>query len=474
VTGTLACHAALLRAVGVALAVGAVSGPMGRVLVHARGAWSRLALVLLLAPLVTPSVLTGYAYAAFAVGLRSRPAGEALYLGLLTLRLAPVAALVVAFMPQPISPTGRYCWRLARPAARWRTRLGYRLRQAAPPRLLASGVCGLLAFSEFEMVSLLGVPSWTVALFDAQVQGMELADSLRLALAPAVVQLAVLGGLLLLLLRGRWREPAEPGSPPPPGPGAAAVGWAALVVGAGAVTVAPMGILFAEARAGVMGAVRDFGLGRDLAASLVYAAAGGGLGFLVAGRLLRCRRHGARPSARWALLAACAGPGLLGTLFVSLVVLGLFQAPGLRALYDTPLPLTIALAILSLPFAVLLRSAVEAPADKTGVRAAELLAEAPPATLRARGKALLWALRDRGRAWVLFLVFLWAYFDATAGTILAPPAMPTVFGKLYNFMHYGRSSLLSARVAAVVCAPLAVLIGAWVWRAVRWRRARVG
>ena len=64
-----------------------------------------------------------------------------------------------------------------------------------------------------------------------------------------------------------------------------------------------------------------------------------------------------------------------------------------------------------------------------------------------------------------------AYFDMTAGSILAPPRMTPVFVRLYNMMHYGRMAGLSAMVLAAVVAPflIAGVLGASAWAFTRAR-----
>ena len=164
-------------------------------------------------------------------------------------------------------------------------------------------------------------------------------------------------------------------------------------------------------------------------------------------------------------------PGLAGALVLSLALLGLFQQPPLRGLYDTPVPLAIGLTLLLLPFALILRRLFRAHSAGSGLFAAELLRGSVRASVRARGARLARFLRARGRFWALFLLFSLAYFDLTASSILAPVGTAPAFVRLYNLMHYGRSALLSAMVVVAFALPLLLLAVAGAGRALYLRMA---
>src|SRR5207249_1733823 len=119
-----------------------------------------------------------------------------------------------------------------------------------------------------------------------------------------------------------------------------------------------------------------------------------------------------------------------------------------RAGYDSPLPLLIALTILLLPFALLLRSLLHALRAGSAIHLATLLREASRGGLRRNGGRLQWELQTRKRFWMGFLLFCWAYFDLTASSLLAPSGMTPVFVRLYNLTHYGQSAVLSALMCA--------------------------
>ena len=124
------------------------------------------------------------------------------------------------------------------------------------------------------------------------------------------------------------------------------------------------------------------------------------------------------------------------------------------ALYDSPLPLALTLALLLLPTGLLLAFVLRLLRPAEAEHAAGLLRASTSARVRGWARHLLWELRARGRFFVLFLLCCWGYFDLTASAILAPPAMTPATVRLYNLMHYGRMAALSAMVCAVFCVPL--------------------
>jgi ABC-type Fe3+ transport system permease subunit len=158
-------------------------------------------------------------------------------------------------------------------------------------------------------------------------------------------------------------------------------------------------------------------------------------------------------------------PGLLGALLVSLLVISLFQLPVLTGLRATPAPLLLALALLVLPFAVVLRALLDGLRPGGAIHLASLLRDSPHRAPRRMAWRLLWDLRTRRSFWVAFLLFLWAYFDLTAGAILHPPRMTPVFVRLYNLMHYGQTQVRSAMATLAFLVPFALMGIAWALRA---------
>jgi ABC-type Fe3+ transport system permease subunit len=216
----------------------------------------------------------------------------------------------------------------------------------------------------------------------------------------------------------------------------------------------PAGVALRGAAGGIRAALQRPGLTGEVGASLLFGASAASLAFVAAGAF--CRVSGRRMG-RTVAAAVVSLPGLLGALVVALVTLWLFQHAA-AGLYSTPVPLTLALAAVLLPFAILLRVLLTVLQPREAGHAAELMHAAGSGSVRRRRWYLLWQLRYEPRFWALFLLFCWGYLDLTASAILAPPGMTPVTVRLYNLMHYGRTAGLSAMVCIALCVPVIVLL----------------
>lgn len=425
---------------------------------------------LMLTPFLTPSALTGYAYANFSLSLIHQPFwNHVLYTALLWCKATPVAAVVLYVSPGALSPEAAHCHRMLSASSRglraaWRE-VVFELRASARACAAAGALAFLLAFSDFELATLLGTPTWTVRLFDAHAGGLALAESLRMVLVPALCQAVALGVASTLLLR-ESHAPTLPGEARAPVlPVLRAAGWVWLIAAACAVAVVPLALVARSAlpALGLLGEnLRATNTLGDIGSSLIFAGATALCAWLAAGVLVATRPG-------WTVAAVL--PGLFGALVLSLAVLALFQTTGLRAVYDTPLPLVLTLTLLLLPYALLLRFLLCVVRPGAALWAAEMLGGSPSAAVRRRGLSLARLYRAQGRFWVIAFVFVWAYFDLTASSILAPKLMTPVLTRLYNFMHYGQSAGLSALLCAAMAVPALALAAAWAGRRVYhgWR-----
>ena len=416
---------ALVRAALIAGAAVALSGWLQRTLA---GRLRTVGWALLLAPFLTPPLLVSYAYSRFALALMVAPwSHHALYAMLLFLKLMPVATVVRWLLPPPLSAEALHLHRtLAAPA--FAARAKFYLRGAGPGAWFAGGLVFLLAFADFEVASLWSIKTWTVAIFDAQTGGMSFAETLRLAALPVGVQVLVLA--LLLKAKSPLRVGTRRGS-------GGRLAFAYLVLAALVVCVVPLGVVAAQAVAGLPAIVENFILGSEIIASVLFAL---GAAALAAGLLRGAPALG---------MSALPGiPGLLGPLIVALLVLALFQMPLLRPAYDTPLPLLLALTIVLLPLALLLSALLRigrmSPMRHIARRTGSL--------------RLRYDLETQPRLAAFALLFCWAYFDFTASSILAPVGLTPVFVRLHNLAHYGQTAVLSAMMLAAFAVPAALLL----------------
>ena len=436
------------------LAIAGAATLAARVLVAI--ATRRLVTVTLAGWVMVPALALGYAWAALPVPLLHGAAtAPLLHLLLAALRLAPVAVVLAACIPPaPLDAAAIHCLRLAqRGRMRWREP-AWRWWSAGPGRRwLATALAVFpLAFAEFELGSRLDVGVWSVRLFDAQAGGQPLATTLAQAAPGIAVQIATLAGAWLLLRRrgaqaGRAMGGAEPRW-------LVRAAWATFALGSMVLLAVPITMVASDAGGGFGAALAQAtALRAELLASVVFAVVAAGCAWAIAG-VVAGMRHG---PPRHALTGAALAPGLCGSLVVGLTGLAAMQLPWLRPAADTPLPLALALVVLLLPYALLLRILTGRLRAGSAWRLAGLLA-AGDAQQRRAASTLRWRLADGKRWWSMAWLFLWAYCDLAASAILHPVDMTPVLVRLYNLMHYGHSTALSVQLALALLVP-ALLIG---------------
>ena len=146
--------------------------------------------------------------------------------------------------------------------------------------------------------------------------------------------------------------------------------------------------------------------------------------------------------------------GLLGPLVVSLVLLSLFQMPMVYRVYDSPLPWLCGLGCFLAPRAWLVVSMIVVARRREPNFLARLLTRSSLAAQRAEGQRLLWRNQWVPHLWGMALLCNWAYLDGTIAAMLAPAAWVSSPVRLYNLMHYGQSSVLSAMVVVTFMMPV--------------------
>jgi ABC-type Fe3+ transport system permease subunit len=496
VTLAAACGWSLVRSLVIALAAWPVCRAETNWLRNLPERKRRLVWWVLVIPFLCPELWAGYAWSGFAVRLagtglwnylpaslfptpqsivrRDGAVDEVLLDLLLFLRAIPVGTLALYFAPPPLlSREARYCRDLA---------ITRNVGQAFQPdfrlesltSLPALGLVFLAAFQEFELASLIGRPAWTVWLFDAQVGGLALSESLRKTVLPVICQLAVVVPLAVLILTRRGQPGAKRHDAHRLSWSARCASYCAAISGVFLLLVVPACLVGQATFSGLLRVVQSHtqtrmlfheiftGLGYALTAALVST-------FVVASLLEAARRS------RWVAVAIClvAVPGLVGSLVLGLVLIQLLQQPLLRFAYKSPLSLGTGLVLFLVPRALLLRFLLWSSARPAGEHLARLLGESRSSTIRGTAGELLWQMRWRGEFWGVALLAYWGFFDLTTASLLAPVTIVSAPVMLYNQMHFGKNATLSALVLLTVLVPLAVfavatvarrLVFRWFWR----------
>ena len=410
----------------------------------------RIAWILLLAPYFTPVLLTGYAYANFSLSLIHHPAINTIfYSALLWWKFTPIAAVILYFTPAPISAEAIHCRRLTSAGSRFGDWTFLIRAGCAGGPVAAFAVVFLFAFAEFEMASLMIVKSWTVALFDAHAGGLALSESLCRTLGPLLCEAIAIATAFVVLGRrqviptrriegncaSRW------------------FAWCHLVIAFVLVLVIPAAMVLWGTIRGFGLLMENFVLSREILASLLFAIGAStlaGLAVFWLGAAARGRSIGSIFCK--VILAAAVFAGLLGSLVLSLTVLAAVQLPGLISLRDTPVPLIFTLGLVLLPMALVLKRVLELTAHQSALHLTTLMQKSRAVC------ELTWKLSTSGKFWVMVLLFVWAYWDLMASSILAPIGMTPVTVRLYNLMHYGQIAALSAMTCAAFAAPIFILL----------------
>lgn len=456
------------------LVIALMAWPLSKALSEAwhatRGAAQRGLLVLVFVPFLFPELWVGYAYALWLI---QHPVwNELLFDLLLLLKLVPAGVVVMHFSPPPpMSAQAIHCRRLAmRCDAGWRSkaavRIGLLLRGPLRAAVPTVALVFMLAFQDYELPSLMGIKSWTVWMFDAQAGARDATTALHHIGWPLACELVVLLPALAVTLSNSGQSAATAEPIRPLSRRRSAIVWSYVAVSVTLTAAVPIAI----AGRGMWDGFGQLARNRtqlasmlsNIASGFVIAALAAGLTCGLAAALLPRRR--ARIG--WLLML----PGCLGSLVVGLLVLVLFQRTPLFVVYDTPLPLVVALAAWLLPRGVLLLLLWSGIRHGAGSQLADIVRRAPSAPVAAKGIDLMWHLRQRPAWFCWMLLSFWAYLDLTSAAMLAPTGMASAPVRLYDLMHFSRTSLLSAQTCLTLLLPVVLLwIGFGLRRqVVRW------
>ncbi len=432
--------ASFARAVSLSVCAVVLSRSLLPALASWRSSSFRLGMLwlVIMAPFLMPPLLTAYGYTKVFLHLNRHPFLEELaYDLLLFFRVFPLTLLVGHCLPRRLSREGFFVWRTMGDRGSdgfWR----FRWCHWEPVHVVGGLLVFLYVFHEFEMASLLQRPAWTVAIFDAQAQGYALSATWRRLWLLALMQAAVVIWALGLVHRRDDLAFSLSGSE------SGSHGLLKLTICAGLGTLVmvliPLGIIALDGLKGFGRLPQAFSLQGEMRQSLTVAFVAATLAHLAARQLARDRMP------RTLVLAALL-PGLLGTLLLSLSLHGLIQWRVLEGLRDRPLALVAGLVFLILPPVTLL----------VFLARRREFSEAGWLVTLSNAKPLRWAYLRGPHLGIWGCGFYLAYFEVTASAILAPASMTPVMVRLYNLMHYGRDTMLSAYVLVVVGVPLVLL-----------------
>ena len=445
----------LIAAITVIVAVG-LHGSLQRLSDRVK----RLAWILVLIPFFTPAFLVAYAYANFSLSLIHHPTlKQSLYMLLCVQRLLAPALAVITYMNRPtLSHEAMHTYRLLVPFIHSRLTLPmWWFRGPLKAWMVTFAFTFMFAFIEFEMASLFAIKTWTVSIFDAQVGGLPIWDSLRLTTIPALIQLAIILPALASLIHRAPRhtpphEPSRIALHPP-------IVWSMLIANVVMATGIPTVIVFGQAEWDGVVIQEQLPLVGEVMVSATFALVAALAVYEITHRLAEHARR-RRTAAGLALTVLAFTTGLTGPLVVSLSLLQFFQLPPARFLYDTPLPLILGLSAVLMPYGVILHLVAATLRDRESNHAIRLLDASQNRYVCRRASELQWRYHGRSRFRIAYLLWYIGYFDLTVSSILAPVSWTPAFVRLYNLSHYGQSAILSLMVALATIFPIIMFI-AW-------------
>ncbi len=473
-----ACGWTLLRSLLIAACAIPICFEIRRQLAARQGI-RRVALwTLLLIPFFAPDLLVGYAYYNFSLSLIRHPVWNELFYALLVFfKVVPVGAVIAVYTPPPpISAQALHCRRMAigsgtSRASRLLKMLGFYTRGPLRGVLPAGLLMFLLAFQEFELVSLVNATSWTVWLFDQQATGLPILETLRYGLFPLACQAAVICGFVPMIFKSRLDAGRRELSSGPPSVISTGLLWGVLCAGCCLLCLIPFVILTKGTLAGWAVLFKNSRLFREIAVGLGMAILAASFAYGSTILFLPAAINQRPNKIRVVMISLLSMPGLFGGLTIGLTMLSLFQTKILNRWYDTPLPWILALVLFLLPRALILRLILAAARRREPIYLAQLVAQgAKTKAQRSITSRLNWQLRYRGHFWSIVLLGWWGYLDPTLPSLLRPSGLDPAPMRLYNFMHYGQTGGLSAMLAVTLLIPILVIVAASVLLPIVFRR----
>jgi ABC-type spermidine/putrescine transport system permease subunit II len=343
--------------------------------------------------------------------------------------------------------------------------------------LISWCVMALTTFQEFETAALMQIDrhpvAWSVWLFDAHAARQPLTDSLRMIVVPLTCEVLLLSPALYLLLRRRGHAPSAPDGVLS-GSSTLRRSHSGMFIAAAVVSPGILLMLIwpvcTNLRITALGFVSILTQGsvvrqsiQQILTSTMFAGAATFLAMTVVSRLCSgTRRMAGSAGARW-LLALLLAPGLSGSLVMSVLLLALFQLPGVRIMYDTWLPMLLGQTMAVVPKTLAVVFLLQKTTDRAALYSASLLLASSDVRTRRHGSLIRWRM-STGR-WLLggLVVAHWCFWDVTVASILRPVQLEPVVTRLYNEMHYGRTEALMSLSILAAMTPLFVWMMAALW-----------
>lgn len=452
-----------------------------------------LILIPLLVCFFIPPIAIGYGYTTISCNLIQFPfLHKCLYAIIMAGHLTGPASIILFFIPPALSAESRHCIQLqtqlkSRNTTRSNTTSETNHKHSSLTNIIeklnelkflisanlwrytfAYTFIFTAAFNEFELASIMNIKTWSVNLFDAHAQGISFLSSLTANAFPFITLLIISITLLYSITplsrlfisdnnaqlqkssektTGRYLKQLINNYKSNKASISFHIALVLFLLPIITSGIVPFAVIIKSALKGGLKCFLSLWMLKEMLNSLLFATSAtiGVYILIMIYRYLHLIKY--KPVILLTFL-----PLLIGSLSFSLLTLQIFQLPPLHHLYNSPVPLIVALILQTLPLALLLSIASDIFTKNTSQHTAGLTL---PFASHTAGK-ILWKMHYQKTIWILFFIFTIAYFNFTAATILAPVGMTTVTERFYNLMHYGESEKLSATILVTIIIPLII------------------
>lgn len=416
--------------------------------------WRRTWLIAALIPLLVPELIVGFNYRLTAQKLTESVWGtELLYATVLLIRSCSVSVLVLLLLPaSAVTHESIHSWQLLNQRTNHYRRQYLKLLVTGPWRAPVVAWCltSLVTFQDFETAALIQVVGhpvvWTVWLFDANAGNQSLNQTLVFIIPPLLMEfIFLIPGLWLIGLDSSSEQ--RTGSAPRRNTTCSSM-WrtiSATVLGLCIVAGWPVLISLPELWEGTRTLLQDpAAILRQQATTFGFSATAAAVS--LSGAVLLHRSNKTLTTVIFLL------PGLAGSLSLSLILMWLFQQPGLQLLWDQWFPMLLGQSLLMLPRAWVLVLVLKSMVTPEGRYSATLLNSGQP-WHRQSASRLLWNLESI--RWLLAAAVLchWCTWDVTTASLLRPVTVEPVVTRLYQEMHFSRTESLTALSLVTVAVP---------------------
>lgn len=457
------CGVAVLRSLCISIIGVILSGYLSRLIESGYSRRSIYLFALILGPLLVPELIVGYAWWLISLKLIHYPfLIELIYSGLVLLKVVPVGMICYCLAgPSAISLEADFIKKtVPSPAAQittFRSQWSFFLWKYVIRVFPIGALLFLLAFQEFEMAALLYRDSWTVWIFDAQAGGVPVTKTLSFLTGPLLVELLLILGIVWILSHVQ-NHPAlnlnQHSQIKASAHGLTIFSWSYLIAAFFIVGLVPFGFIGWGSMLSLGSLLQNqlqlSGIIQESLWGLLYGITSGIAAWGLASFFFRKTQ-----SCRFKLLGfVCCLPGLCGALTLALLIGSLFLTNYSYWLYDTPLAIFVALVLFLFPRAVFLKLVFHTQSQHAAHYLAQLLSQSKNRSQSLKADHVRWAVYGRMQYWAAVVLSFWAYWNVTISSILAPNHAQPSAVRLYNLMHYGQNSILSAITFLSLCIPV--------------------